>query len=141
MRSRPIPETSIIFSARTPKARSRITLCQSGTFRVRQHLGVDQRNFLEQLHLEYSRSLPMCSIGTGKFFEILICERLRDNVQKASHLPIVADIGNVIAGSGYPGWFVRKGFRELPVRSDPATPSEEYSTPPANRETSTYVFD
>ena len=59
----------------------------------------------------------MCSIGTGKLFEILIRERLRDNVQKASHLPIMADIGEVIAGSGYAGWFVRKGFRELPERS------------------------
>ena len=110
MGGRPIPEGSIIFSARTPKARSRITLCQSDTFRVRQHLGVDQRNFLDQSHLEYSRSLPMCSIGTGKFFEILICERLRDNVQKAGDLPIMSDVGEVVAGSGYAGWLCEKAF-------------------------------
>ena len=63
----------------------------------------------------------MCLIGPRKLFEVLIRESLCDNVQKAGDLPIVTDVGEVIAGSGYAGWFVRKGFRELSVRSDPAT--------------------
>ena len=78
----------------------------------------------------------MCLIGTWKLFEVLIRERLRDNVQKAGDLAVVADIGEVIAGCGYTGWFLRKGLRELPERSDPSYPREEYSTPPENRETS-----
>ena len=60
-------------------------------------------------------------LGARKLFKILIRKGLRYDVQKAGDLPIVADIGNVIAGSGYTGWFVRKGLRELPERSDPAT--------------------
>ena len=52
----------------------------------------------------------MCLIGTWKLFEVLIRERLRDNVQKAGDLAVVADIGEVIAGCGYTGWFCEKAF-------------------------------
>ena len=62
------------------------------------------------MHLERARSLPVCLIGPRKLFEVLIRESLCDNVQKAGDLPIVTDVGEVIAGSGYAGWLCEKAF-------------------------------
>ena len=118
MGGRPIPEGSIIFSARTPKAGSRMNSLPKLHF-PRQTASRCRPAELPRLsRILSTRVVFQCvSIGTGKFFEVLIHESLRDNVQKAGDLPIVTDVGEVIAGSGYAGWFVRKGFRELPVRS------------------------